>query len=146
MKRIVTIFLFITLITLVGCSDNGLDLENIKIDDITEVSVPTGEALPDGVGGVPVEPGLISDIDWEIIYDTDQYRILGREVPDDMVFFMLGYLTSDECVYGAEDIYKYVVQVNDKYYDFKVFNDEYDILNCELLSELAANYEAVFGE
>lgn len=145
MKRIFISIMFFTVIALISCSNERLDLSEISIDDITEVSVPSGETLPEGQKGVAVEQGPIADIEWEVIYETNEYNILGRDVPEDMIFYSIGYLTSDECLYGEQDVYKYIVKVNEKYYNLKIFNDEYDILNCNMLNELASSYQEIFG-
>ena len=50
----------------------------------------------DNVLGVMTEPVSVSEIEWQKIYETNEYSILSRDVPDDMIFAMIGYIFKEK--------------------------------------------------
>ena len=143
---ILGIILFITLLT--GCSgennDNPFDVnESYELEPLLTVQRPVETNQQDGeIAGVETESVSVTEIDWQVKYESELYSILYRDVPDDMLFYMIGYPIGEDgtCTIGEKTRYQYVVYYEEEYYDIWEFHQKYNNLNCSFLQEVGIEY------
>ncbi len=96
--RKLKVLIILTIVALLsGCSkgeiNNYFDVnESYDLEALLEVSRPVEQNQQDDeVLGVEIENVSVVDIDWQVFYESELYSILYRDVPQDMLFFMIGY-------------------------------------------------------
>ena len=143
MNKIYLLVMMLIITLLSGCTEDLIDEDYILEPLLTVLSPVEGESQDVDTKGVITEPVNVSDIEWETIYETDEYAILSREVPDDMIFIMIAYpIETDDCScnIGAKTRYQYVILENDAYYDIFEYHQKYHNLNCDFLSQIDITY------
>ena len=145
MKNIYLLGLLFFVIVLSSCTTENSD-DNFKIDEdyvlspLSTVSFPiVNDSQDENVKGYTIEQVSVTDIEWETIYETDDYSILSRDVPDDMFFVMLAYIIEagdDQCTIGAKTRYQYIIKTDNAYYDVFEYHQKYHNLTCDMLDEL----------
>jgi len=114
------------------------------LEPLLTVQSPIENDLEDNnVLGVMTEPVSVSDIEWQKIYETNEYSILSRDVPDDMIFAMIGYIIeygNSTCIIGARTRYQYIIYSNEEYYDIYEYHQKYSNLSRDLLNQIGIEY------
>lgn len=108
------------------------------------VQSPIESDLQDeNVLGVMTELVSVNDIEWQKIYETNEYSILSRDVPDNMIFAMIGYIVEYgdyTCSIGARTRYQYIIYSNEEYYDIYEYHQKYSNLSRDLLNQIGIEY------
>ncbi len=114
--------------------------ENYVLEPLLTVRKPIESDSQDkNVHGVKTESVSVSEIEWQKIYETNEYSILSRYVPDNMIFIMIGYIIEKgdcTCTIGARTRYEYIIYSNEEYYDILEYHQKYHNLSCELLYQI----------
>jgi len=114
--------------------------ESYILEPLLTVQKPVeSDSQDEYVYGVRTESVSVSDIDWQKIYETNEYSILSRDVPDYMFFVMIGYqIEIGDCTdsIGAIDRYQYIIYSNEEYYDIYEYHLKYNNLNCDVLNQI----------
>ena len=148
MKKVFLLVVIVYAILLTGCTgvnnDSPFDVnESYELKPIETVQRPVDNSLQDdNIVGVETESISVTEIDWQVLYESELYSILYRGVPDDMLFNMIGYPIGEDgtCNIGARTRYQYVVYYEEEYYDILEFHQKYNNLNCSFLEEIGIEY------
>ena len=119
-------------------------IESYVLEPLLTVQSPIeGDLEDENVLGVMTESVSVSAIEWQKIYETNEYSILARDVPDNMIFNMIGYIIeygNSTCTIGARTRYQYIIYSNEEYYDIFEYHQKYNNLNRDLLNQIGIEY------
>lgn len=148
MKKLNIIIIIIITLLLSSCVDDITESslvgnENYNLEPLLTVEQPISSSsqgdITEGLETVIVN---VDEIDWKVAYESTQYSILYRDVPDEMIFPLYGFSVEGNCTcnIGAKTRYMYVVFFNEEYYDIIDFHQKYNNLSCDFLDELKIEY------
>ncbi len=149
MNKIHLLVIILSVTLLSSCTDeiseNDVYVnESYVLEALLTVQTPIESDLQDeNVLGVMTESVSVSEIEWQIVYETNDYSILSRDVPDNMFFYMLGYqIEIGDCTgtIGARERYQYIIYSNEEYFDIFEYHQKYHNLNCEVLNQIGIEF------
>ncbi|KFZ26556.1 MAG: hypothetical protein KQ78_01259 [Candidatus Izimaplasma bacterium HR2] len=154
MKKVYFLIILLVVTFLTGCTetdnDHSFDVnESYILEPLLTVQRPVQESHQnEDVLGVETETVDVTDIDWQVKYESELYSILYRDVPYDMLFYMIGYPIEDSCScnIGEKTRYQYVVYYNEQYYDIYEFHQKYNNLSCDFLEDIGIEYSVCVSE
>ncbi|KFZ26593.1 MAG: hypothetical protein KQ78_01182 [Candidatus Izimaplasma bacterium HR2] len=118
--------------------------ESYVLEPLLTVQKPIESDLQDeNILGVMTESVNVSEIEWQKIYETNEYSILSRDVPENMYFYMIGYIIEiGDCTgsIGARDRYQYIIYSNEEYFDIFEYHQKYHNLNCDVLIQIGIEF------
>ncbi len=118
--------------------------ESYVLEPLLMVKNPVeSESQDESILGVMTELVSVTDIEWETIYESTYYSILSRDVPDNMLFIMIGYqIEIGDCTgtIGARDRYQYIIYSNEEHFDIFEYHQKYHNLNCDVLIQIGIEF------
>ena len=118
--------------------------ESYVLEPLLTVQSPIeSDSQDENLLGVMTESVSVSEIEWQKIYETNEYSILSRDVPDNIIFIMIGYIIEYgdyTCTIGARTRYQYIIYSNEEYYDIFEYHQKYNNLSHDLLNQIGIEY------